>query len=147
MGEEKGAWLRGRQQDCSPALCDASGPSRSCERRRAADGADLRTAAVHPGSVSHSSANNIGESWVVIGYSGSGLTGLSVARQTPTQRILSPPCSLSVTPSSSPAAIMGTFSLPTFGQLPLLSSRLHPILRTTMPSGGRTHRCILLAAG
>lgn len=60
LGEEKGAWLRGRQQDCSPALCDASGPSRSCERRRAADRADLRTAAVHSGLVSHNSANNIG---------------------------------------------------------------------------------------
>lgn len=55
-----------------------------------------------------------------------------------TQQILSVLYSLWLTPSSSPAAVTGTFTSPTLGRLLPLSFHLHLCRQVNLSSGGRT---------
>lgn len=70
-----------------------------------------------------------------------------LSQQRPTQQILSVLYSLWLTASSSPAAVMETFTSPTFGRLLLLSFHLHRRLRVNPSSGGRTPPQVRPAAG
>ncbi len=87
------------------------------------------------------------DSLAVVYVSDSDVLRVLLSHQRPTQQILWVLYSLWATPSSSPAAVTGTFTSPTLGRLLLLSFHLRLRLRVNPSSGGQTPPQVRPAAG